>query len=173
MESPEISFGIRLTEDAFRNFHGACAIDRLTIRSGVEAAGELVKLFCGPPEYRRLVAPDLPVSTLEEVVELAWVACWAVQARHRSGEPREKISIRTQRAWVEELDRCVKRRDPHLSLNSVIACVFTPWGSGWGTHEQYEVRHQMWVWAAKRASGRDYLRRRRMDAPPVGAMFGA
>lgn len=159
MAGDVVSLGIRLTDDAWLNFNEACLRAGLIIRSALEAAVELVSLFTRSPERRLATVPHLTGPVLEQVVVAAWEAAERIERRHRSArESRHKISIRTDAASVGVLRDALEAR--RISINAALASVFTPWGSGWGDAAAYQLRLDLWEWAAEKARARDYLRRR-------------
>lgn len=169
-------FTLRLTDDAAANLDMVVRRDGLTKRSAIEAAVELATLFCGDADRRQKLVPHLEPVALERAVEAAWVACYQLAARHNtSREHRVEVDVRLDSEWVADLKACSAKR--HLPLNATVACVFTPWGSGWCPlgDPAYDARLALWTWAAQRARERDYERRSRRstEAPAAPAVHVA
>lgn len=166
-------FGVRFTHDAWANFVGACECSRLTNRSGLEAAIELVHLFCSDPRQRRALFPDVDPEVFEGVVMTAWRYAAGLEDRHRTArEQRAPLNIRTEAWRVEALRRCIEEHAHGISMNAAIASVFTPWGHDWnrGSKEAYELRIRLWEWAAERGRARDQGRSRKRTVPAAAAM---
>lgn len=157
-ESPRMSSTVGLPPTRF-----SCRVAPLLNGSvgndALEAAVELVSLFVVSPEQRLVTVPHLAGPVLEKVVSAAWQAVVHIEVRHRTArERRYKITIRTEPGSLEVLREGLE--DQRFSLNAALASVFTPWGSEWGDSAAYQLRLDLWAWAAERARARDYLRRR-------------
>lgn len=137
----------------------------LTQRSCVEVAFELAVLFCGDAQSRRDALPQFTpaeLEALERAVTAAWDAALRISARDNRGNvPRTEFQARVEAPRMEALKACAEAKQ--ITVNPIVATVFTPWGSGWCDHGDpaYGLRPKLWEWAAERARARDYERRSR------------
>lgn len=158
--SPRLTaVAVRLSSGAFQNFEEACRRDRLTTRSALEAAIELVLLFADDPERRQARVRHLSAIVLEDVVTEGWETARRFDTQPGSLRERVKVEARTEIERVAELKMALAARQ--ISMQATLASVFSPWRRGWTTAERRKLRHDLWRWAAVAAGNRDFQRRRR------------
>lgn len=161
MGEGELKLGLRFTRDAWESVRRVAHRDGLTMRSTVETAVDWAVFFCRPAEERRtMVPPGTDIEALERVVAAAWAACERIERRYAKGrERRESLTVTIDAERHELITKCGQLR--HLSVNSIVASVFTPWGSGWVPRGDpaYNLRDELWGWRVAEARKRDSDRR--------------